>query len=257
MRPRQPVLFIGHGSPVNALADNPFTRSLRALGRRLSRPQAILVVSAHWLTEGTWVTGAERPAQIYDFFGFPDALYRVAYRPVGSPEIARRLTEKVSQRTVSASPVRGLDHAAWAILHHLFPAADIPVVEMSLDITLSEEFHLEVASSLSFLRDENVLVIGSGNIVHNLQLMSPEAEAPVADWAAAADRRIADLLAAADLHSLARFSRGGDANLAVPAADHFLPLLYAAALRRDREPLSFVYEGFQYGTVSMRSLRIG
>jgi 4,5-DOPA dioxygenase extradiol len=252
---RLPALFIGHGSPMNIVADNGYTRDLEALAARLPRPAAILVVSAHWLTKGTAVGADERNLTIYDFFGFPDELYEKEYPAPGSPAVAARV------RTLSggrAAPVeRGLDHAAWAPLIRMYPAADVPVVELSLDMTIPAAAHYALGRTLAPLRDEGVLIVGSGNIVHNLGTVDWDDDAPVAAWAAefdawvahcAAARRHADLVGYLD-HPLGR--------MAAPTADHYLPLLYTLAVQAEGDDVQTVHEGIQNGTVSMRCLQTG
>jgi 4,5-DOPA dioxygenase extradiol len=256
-RSRMPVLFIGHGSPMNIVLDNAFTRSLRELGRVLPRPRAILVVSAHWLTRGTFVTCAAQPEQIYDFAGFPKELYEMRYPAPGSPAEGKKIAAAGMGFPVSCSEDWGLDHASWAVLVHLFPAADIPVLELSLDISRPERDHLRLARGLAPLRDDGILIIGSGNIVHNLGAMVWDMDASF-DWAMRFDEDVKACLESGDRERLAEYrSAFRDAGLAVPTNDHYLPLLYAAALRDDDEQLSFTYEGIQHGSVSMRCFRIG
>ena len=258
-----PVLFIGHGSPLNLVLENGFTRSLAKLGRTLPRPKAILVVSAHWLTKGTFVTCEEKPQTIYDFFGFPDELYSLQYPSPGAPAEARLVRECVRGAAVSCGN-RGLDHGAWAVLRHMYPDADIPVMEMSLDYTFDERhpkplsYHYELARELSGLRKQGVLIIGSGNIVHNLGRLDYEnIDAAAFDWAAEFDEAVkADLLSRRH-DALLRTPDRGPSRLAVPTLDHYLPLIYAIALQKKDEPLTFIHEGFQYGSVSMRCFRIG
>jgi 4,5-DOPA dioxygenase extradiol len=252
-----PVLFIGHGSPMNIVLDNGYTRSLRELGKELPRPKAVLVVSAHWLTRGTFVSCQERPEQIYDLYGFPEELYEVRYRAAGSPVDAERVVRSGKRFPVRCSDEWGIDHAAWAVLTHLYPDADIPVLELSLDTSMPEQEHLKMARELAPLRDAGVLVIGSGNIVHNLRDMSWEADASF-DWAERFDREVKQALLAGDHEKLADHRKAfRDSGLAVPTSDHYLPLLYSIALQRSGEKLSFTHESIQHGSVSMRCFRIG
>jgi len=255
---KMPVLFVGHGSPLNILLDNGFTRSLEKIAGELPTPRAIMVISAHWLTRGTFVGCALRPEQIYDFYGFPEELYRVSYRPSGAPEIARRLTELGGSARIGCSP-RGLDHASWAVLKHMYPEADIPVFEMSLDSGRPEDFHFELAHEFSFLRREGVLLIGSGNVVHNLgRIDFEDIDAPAYDWALEADGQIKRWLLEKNRRALAGFPTAGRTGaLAAPTNDHYLPMLYAAGMREDDEAIEFFHEGFQNGSISMRSFRIG
>ncbi len=256
---RMPVLFIGHGSPMNIIQDNSYTRSLSALAATLPRPSSILVVSAHWLTQGTWVTDAAKPRQIYDFYGFPDELYAVRYEPAGAPDEARRLSAEATKARVSLDEGQwGLDHAAWAVLCHMFPAADVPVWEMSLDTTLPAAQHVEIARSLAGLRERGVLIIGSGNIVHNLRLIDFRDDAAPFPWAVEADEWIRARIASRDLAALAAYdSAGTSVRKAVPTNDHYLPMLYSLGLADKGELLTFTHEGIQNGSISMRCFRIG
>ena len=265
MDSRMPVLFIGHGSPLNIILDNSYTRSLAALGADLPKPKAILVVSAHWLTKGTFVTCTERPRTIHDFYGFPDELYTLRYPSPGAPGEARRVIETVKKVKVSCGNEWGLDHASWAVLIHLYPDADIPVFEMSLSYTFNEwhpkplQYHYDLAKELSELRRSGVLVIGSGNIVHNLGMLDFEnIDAPVFDWAEEFDEKVKAGLESGNHAELIHYRNMGPSSLlAVPTLDHYLPMIYAIALREKDEPLAFVHEGFQYGSISMRCFRIG
>ncbi len=251
-----PLVFVGHGSPMNAVQQNDFTRSLASLGARLPRPRSILCISAHWETEGTFVTGAAHPEQIYDFYGFPDELYKIMYSPQGSLEDADRIASLGNQVPVAPNSQWGIDHGSWAVLKHIYPRHDIPVIQLSLDGTKNEEEHFELASFLLPLRSEGVLIIGSGNIVHNLRLMSWEqfGEEPF-PWAKEFDLQVKEALETRDLELLVRYgSRNPDAAThAVPTNEHYLPLLYVAALRQKAEQVEFIHEGFQHRSVSMRS----
>ena len=260
-----PVLFIGHGSPMNIILDNSYTRSLVALGKSLPRPKAILVISAHWLTTGTSVTCMERPRTIHDFYGFPDELYALRYPSPGAPPEARLVTEMVKGVKVACNSDWGLDHASWAVLRHLYPHADIPVFEMSLAYTFNEwhpkplRYHYDLAAELADLRTRDVLIIGSGNIVHNLALIDFEnIDADVFDWAKEFDDQVRSNLLSGNHEDLINYHYMGDiATLAVPTLDHYLPMIYAIALKEKNEPLTFIHEGFQYGSVSMRCFKIG
>lgn len=265
MTEKMPVLFIGHGSPMNIILDNSYTRSLAELGRSLPRPRAIMVVSAHWLTKGTFVTCMERPGTIHDFYGFPEELYSLRYPSPGAPDEAQLVTELVKNVKVGCSREWGLDHASWAVLRHLYPRADIPVFEMSLAYTYNEwhpkplQHHYDLGRELAELRNRGVLVIGSGNVVHNLGLLDFEnIDAPVFDWAAEFDEKVKTSLLDGDDEALVRYQELGKSSLlAAPTLDHYLPLIYTIALREKNEPLVFTHEGFQYGSVSMRCFRIG
>lgn len=265
MKNKMPVLFIGHGSPLNIILDNSFTRSLAAWGKRLPKPRAIMVISAHWLTKGTFVGCMEKPRTIHDFYGFPEELYAVTYPSPGAPEEASFVTHAIQSTVVKCDLGRGLDHGAWAILKHLYPHADVPVFQLSLDYTFNEwapkplQYHYDLASGLSDLRGHGVLVIGSGNIVHNLGMFDfTNIGAQLFDWAVDFDERVRSNLISENHTDLIHFTKmGTTASLAVPTLDHYLPMIYAIALREKNEPLAFAYEGFQYGSISMRCFQIG
>jgi 4,5-DOPA dioxygenase extradiol len=251
-----PLLFVGHGSPMNIVQQNEFTASLRQAGKALPKPRCILCVSAHWVTDGTFVTGAAHPKQIYDFYGFPDELYAVTYRASGSLQDASRVAMLGKDIPVSPNNGWGIDHGTWAVLHHLYPQADIPVIQLSLDGNKDEAEHHKLASLLQPLRSEGVLIIGSGNIVHNLRLISWQqfGEEPF-PWARKFDEQVTDALARKDDDLLINFdSRDRDMGFyAVPTNEHYLPLLYIAALRGKAERVEYIHEGFQHRSVSMRS----
>lgn len=261
---KMPVLFIGHGSPMNVILDNDFTRSLTQLGRSLPRPKAIMVISAHWLTEGTYVTCMEHPRTIHDFYGFPEELYRVNYPSPGSPELAKATTQLFDGDVVCVDSEWGLDHASWAVLKHMYPSADIPVFEMSLDYSFNDwhprslQYHYYLASRLVDLRENGVLVIGSGNIVHNLRMIDFDVNADTFEWAREFDEKVKSNLLESNHEGLINFeSMGGTASYAVPTLDHYLPMIYAIGMQREDDQLKFTYEGFQHGSVSMRCFQIG
>jgi 4,5-DOPA dioxygenase extradiol len=256
---RMPVLFVGHGSPMNAIEENRFTTAWRDVAARLTRPRAILCVSAHWETEGTFVTSMSVPRTIHDFYGFPDELYRVSYPAPGSPELAETVCGLVRTRSVRPDDAFawGLDHGAWAVLRRMYPAADIPVVQLSLDRTGAPRVHYELASELQPLRDEGVLILGSGNLVHNLRMLQWDAERPY-PWAVEFDRMAKELILSGEHDRLVDYPGLGEAGrLAIPTNEHFLPLLYALALRKPGDGVDFFAEGMVYGSISMRSLQIG
>jgi 4,5-DOPA dioxygenase extradiol len=256
---RMPVLFVGHGSPMNAIEWTPFTAAWRDAAIQIPLPRAILCISAHWETEGTFVTSMAFPRTIHDFYGFPDALYRVSYPAPGSPVLAEFVRGLIHSTTVLEDDLSawGLDHGAWAVLRRMYPAADIPVLQLSLDRTLSPRRHYELARELASLRDEGVLVLGSGNLVHNLRQLQWDAEEPY-PWAAEFDRQVAELILAGDHDRLVEYPDLDEAaRLAIPTNEHYLPLLYALALREPGEEVEFFAEGLVYGSISMRSLLIG
>lgn len=262
---RMPVLFIGHGSPLNIILNNSYTDSLVHLGKSLPKPRAILVVSAHWLTNGTYVTCNEKPRIIYDFYGFPRELYGIKYSSPGSPDIARLTCETVRKVQVKCINDWGLDHASWAVLKHMYPKADVPVFEMSLDYSFNEwhpkmiQHHYDLASELRELRKKGVLIIGSGNIVHNLGMLDfRNIDAKPFDWAVEFDEKVKYNLLSGNHRDLIDYrNMGRTAHFAVPTLEHYLPMIYAIALQEKDDQLEFVHEGFQYGSVSMRSFRIG
>jgi 4,5-DOPA dioxygenase extradiol len=251
-----PVLFLGHGSPMNTIEDGPVRRSWQALGASLPRPAAILCISAHWETRGVYVTGSSRPDTIHDFNGFPRALFDVRYPCPGSPELAHRVVDLLDGVRAHIDPQRGLDHGAWGVLQPMFPAADIPVVQMSLSVLQPGAWHYDLARQLGPLRDEGVLVVASGNIVHNLRQFNWKDPKPL-EWAERFDEDVAEHIATGHHEGLLGYETlGTDALLAVPSPEHYLPLLYALGLQRDGEPVRFFNEGV-VGSISMRSVQIG
>jgi 4,5-DOPA dioxygenase extradiol len=264
MDEKMPVLFVGHGSPLNIVLDNGFTRSIAAWGERLPRPRAVMVISAHWLTPGTFVTCMERPRTIHDFYGFPEELYAITYPSPGAPTEARSVTGAVRKAQVGCNLDWGLDHGAWSVLRHLFPAADVPVFEMSLDYSFNDwrpkplGYHYDLAAELAELRRQGVLIVGSGNIVHNLALIDWNMDAQAYEWAVEFDEEVKKRLLAGNHRELIDFrSMGKSAPLAVPTLDHYLPMIYALALREKDEELIFTHEGIQNGSISMRCFQVG
>jgi len=259
-----PVLFVGHGSPMNIILKNSYTENLVKAAKEIPKPKAILVISAHWLTNGTFVTCVEKPKTIYDFHGFPNELYNIRYPSRGSPENAQ-LTIMSGKLTQIKCGNWGLDHAAWAVLKHMYPAADIPVFEMSLDYSpyndwnpKSLEFHYKLGSELAPLRKRGVLIIGSGNIVHNLGLIDFDIDAKPFKCALKFDEAVKQCLVSGNHERLINYLElGKDASYAVPTQDHYLPMIYAIGLQRKGEPLKFIHEGFQNGSVSMRAFQVG
>ena len=263
---KMPVLFIGHGSPENIVLRNSFTERLARLGKELPRPRTILVISAHWLTEGTYVTCMDKPKTIYDFYGFPPELYRLDYPSPGSPEDAKLITESVKKPVIQSDYSWGLDHASWVILKHIYPQADIPVIEMSLDYSpyngwnrQSLQYFYELAKQLNFLREKGVLIIGSGNIVHNLRVVDMgNIDARPYEWAVEFDEKVKyDLLNRnhQDLLDCQNMSRA--TSLSIPTLDHYLPMIFAIGLQEKDDGLEFIYEGFQNRSISMRCFKIG
>ncbi len=256
VRDRMPVLFVGHGNPMNAIEDNEFSRAWAEAARSIPVPEGILCISAHWETAGTLVTVAERPETIHDFYGFPRPLYDMEYPAPGSPALARLAEESVYTTRVWPDPDRGLDHGAWAVLSRMFPDAGIPVVQLSLDRTKPPAFHFRLGEELKALRDRGILVLCSGNIVHNLRVLAWEGTAY--EWAVEFDETVKLLILSGDHDAIVDYpSLGRAARLSVPTNEHYLPLLYALAMREKDEDVSFFAEKVTLGSVSMRSLRIG
>lgn len=256
-----PVLFIGHGSPMNAIEVNEFSLSWRNLGLTIPKPKAVLCVSAHWETKGTFVTAMEKPQTIHDFGGFPKALYDVQYPAPGSPELAADLKQTVKSIEVGMDDKWGLDHGAWSIIKHMYPDADIPVLVMSMDYYKVPRFHYDLAKELGTLRRKGVLIIGSGNMVHNLgRIAWDHASDPEFgfDWALQANETFRKLILSGNNNELVDYtSLGREVQLAVPTPDHFLPLLYALALKQENEEVSIFNDKAIMGSLTMTSVRIG
>ena len=255
-----PALFVGHGSPMNALEDNADSRTWRALEvlfRGLSQPpRAILAISAHWLTRGVAVTAMAAPETIHDFSGFPRELGELAYPAAGDPVLAARVASLLAPEPVLLDREWGLDHGVWSVLVHLFPAADIPVVQLSLDAGRDAAAHYQLAMRLRPLRDEGVLIMASGNVVHNLQRMDWQHPDRAFDWALRFSQRVRRQLEAGEHAGLCDLS-DADAQLAVPTPEHFLPLLYLAAVREAGEPIHCFNDHIEYGSIGMLSCRVG
>jgi len=253
-----PAVFVGHGSPMNAIEDNEVSRGWARVGAALPSPSAILCVSAHWQTRGVMVTAVDRPRTIHDFSGFPEALHRAAYPAPGSPELARITRHQVTSATVGLDGDWGLDHGAWSVLLRMFPRADVPVVQLSLDATREPGWHYDMARELRGLRERGVLVLGSGNIVHNLGRLDRRSANAGFDWAVEFDARVKGLIDAGDHRALVEYERlGRAARLSVPTNEHYLPLLYALAVKAEAEPVAYFNEATVMGSISMRSLVIG
>jgi 4,5-DOPA dioxygenase extradiol len=252
---RMPVLFVGHGSPMNAIEDNEWSRGFSALASLVPTPRAVLAVSAHWFVPGTFTTGNEQPGTIHDFGGFPERLYQMEYPAPGNPGLARRVADLLGARA-SVSLDWGLDHGTWSVLHHFRPKADLPVVQLSIDERLPPEEHLSLGRALAPLREEGVLVMGSGNVTHNLGdalARFQRGETATPEWAARFDREIAAALEAHDDTFLVRGPATEAGRLSHPTLDHYLPLLYAAGAAEARKSVRFPITGFDLGSLSMRS----
>lgn len=256
---RQHVLFIGHGSPMNAVAENEYTRMLRALGARLPCPKAVLCVSAHWMTEGTWVTHMVRPRTIHDFRGFPKALFDIQYPAAGDPRAAEMIQAAIKQPRINLDDeMWGLDHGTWSVLRHMYPNADVPVMQLSIDMAQPPAYHFELGQALRPLRDQGILVVGSGNIVHNLREIEWDEAATAYDWAVEFDSWVQGRLEARDFAALVADATSSQAGrLAIPTAEHWYPLLYTIGAADSADALRVEYEGIQNASISMRSLSFG
>lgn len=255
---RMPAIFFGHGNPMNALQNNRYTEAWRRIGTALPRPKAILAISAHWYTHGTAVTAAERPKTIHDFRGFPPELFAVRYPAPGDAGLAARVRETLAPMAVPLDHSWGLDHGTWSVLVHAYPDADIPIVQLSIDATQPARFHYTLGQRLASLRDEGVLIAGSGNVVHNLRLMNWDGYTEPYEWAFRFNGLVREHLEARNHAPLIAYDRlGMEAQLAVPTPDHYLPFLYIIALQTDEDPLHVAVDGIEHGSVGMLSFVVG
>jgi len=259
--PRMPVLFVGHGSPMNAIEENEFVEGWRNIGKSIPNPNAILVVSAHWETKGTFVTAVPKPQTIHDFGGFPKALFDVQYPAPGSPELAHETKRIITKTTVGLDEKWGLDHGAWSVIRRIYPEADVPVIELSMDYSQGPQYHYELGKQLAALRNKGVLIIGSGNMVHNLRMVAwdkmNEPEYGF-DWAIQANDKFKQLIKSGNHKELINYaSLGREVQLAIPTPDHYLPLLYTLALKDKNEPVSFFNDKPVMGSLTMTSVKIG
>lgn len=258
---KMPILFLGHGSPMNAIEENKFVASFRSLGQEMTKPNAILCVSAHWETRGTFVTAMNSPRTIHDFGGFPKTLYDVQYPCPGDPELAREAKKIITSTEIGLDEKWGLDHGAWSVIKHLYPAADVPVIQMSIDYTQGPQYHYDLAKELVQLRHKGVLIVGSGNLVHNLGLVAWNKinGAPYAyDWAIEANERMKNYILDGDHQKLIDFKSQGKAfDLAIPTPEHYLPLLYTLALKENNESVQIFNDQALGGSLTMTSVKIG
>ena len=256
-----PVLFLGHGSPMNAIEENEFVTGWKNIGKTIPIPVAILCISAHWETRGTLVTAMENPMTIHDFGGFPQALFDVQYPAPGNPELARETKSLITKTEIGLDEKWGLDHGAWTVIKHLYPDANVPVIQMSLDYYQSPTYHYELAKELSSLRKKGVLIIGSGNMVHNLGLVDWDklnADEYGFDWAIEANEKIKKFILSNDHKQLINFkSQGRVFDMAIPTPEHYLPLLYALALKEENEKVSIFNDKAVAGSLTMTSVKIG
>lgn len=256
---KMPVLFLGHGSPMNAIEENEFVAGFRNVAKEIARPQAILVVSAHWETRGTFVTAMEKPATIHDFGGFPKELFQVQYPAPGSPELAKQTRDTVKKTEVHLDEKWGLDHGAWSVVKHLYPNADVPVVQLSLNYYQTPQYHYELARELASLREKGVLIIGSGNMVHNLGMVSwPHLDKIFAyDWALEASDKMKKFILDDNHRELTNYTSHGRAySLAVPSPEHYLPLLYTLALKGKTDTVTLFNDKPVAGALTMTSVKI-
>ena len=258
---RMPVLFVGHGSPMYVIEDNEFTQTWQKLGEILPTPKAIICISAHWETRGTHVTAMQKPPTIHDFGGFPSELYEIQYPASGNPELANETINTIHSTKVRADDKWGLDHGAWSVISRMYPHAEIPVIQMSLDYNKSPREHYELAKELVSFRDKGVLIIGSGNLVHNLHKVAWDKEDNEEfgfDWALEANEIFKKLILSNNHKELINYGKLGTAvQMAVPTPDHFLPLLYALALKNEKEEISFFNDKAVMGSLTITSLKIG
>lgn len=259
MSKRMPTIFFGHGNPMNALLNNEYTKGWASIGTEIPPPKAVLCMSAHWYLPATLVTAMPSPRTIHDFGGFPRELYGVKYPAPGDPDLANRVQTLLGPISVGRDEQWGLDHGTWLVLRHVFPEADVPVVQLSIDETQPATFHYEIGKRLAPLRDEGILIIGSGNLVHNLHAYAwGQHRVEPFDWAVRFEKRARELLIAGQDGPLIEYEKlGRDAQLSAPTPDHYLPLLYVIALRREGEPIRFPVEGFDGGSISMLTAQIG
>lgn len=254
-----PALFIGHGSPMNAIQDNAFTRQLQAIGQQLGKPQAVLVVSAHWETAGTKVATSPKPKVIYDFGGFPQALYQVQYQAPGTPALAKESAGLITSAKVLHDDEMGLDHGAWTILKFIYPEADVPVFQLSLDYKQGPAYHLQLGKELTALRKRGVLIVGSGNIVHNLRTADfRNPDAPVVAWAQEADDFLKTAIDQRNWNMLLDIGKmPAAAKMGIPTPEHYHPLLYVLGTATNQDPIQHLISSFQHGTISMRAVQVG
>lgn len=256
-----PVLFVGHGSPMNLIEDNRWSRGFTSLAGEVPRPKAILAISAHWFVRGTYLTGEANPRTIHDFGGFPRALYEIEYPAPGQVDLAKRVHTMLGEEKVSLRTDWGLDHGTWSVLKWMYPEADVPVIQLSINQQLDVRRHFELAQSLAALRDEGVLILGSGNITHNLRdafsrMQARNADTP--DWAVRFDGKVAKVLAQRDTAALlSAAADDDDGRIAHPTPDHWLPLIYAYGASDEHDRVRFLNEGFDLGSISMRNVVFG
>lgn len=257
---KMPVLFLGHGSPMNAIEENEFVAGFKTIGKNIAKPKAILVISAHWETKGTFVTAMEKPRTIHDFGGFPQALFDVQYPAPGSPHFANETKNSITKTIVELDDKWGLDHGTWSVVKHLYPKADVPVLQMSIDYTQNAQYHYDLAKELAALRTKGVLIIGSGNMVHNLGMIAWDklnVDSYGFDWAIEASEKMKKFILEGDHKSLINFKSQGKAfDLAIPSPEHYLPLIYTLALKEENEKITLFNDKAVAGSLTMTSVKI-
>jgi 4,5-DOPA dioxygenase extradiol len=256
---KMPVLFMGHGSPMNAIEENEFVQGFRSIGKEIPKPNAILCVSAHWETRGTFVTAMKNPRTIHDFGGFPQALFDVQYPAPGSPDLAIETQKVITSTEIGLDNNWGLDHGAWSVIKHLYPNADIPVIQISIDYSKPAQYHYDLAKQLATLRNKGVLIIGSGNMVHNLRMVEWKRlnDTYGFDWALEANEKMKQFILHDDHQSLINYSKQGKPfQLAIPTPEHYMPLLYSLALKDKNEKISFFNDKPVAGSLTMTSVKI-
>lgn len=256
-----PVLFIGHGSPMNAIEDNEFSQRWKKMGKEIPQPKAVVVISAHWLTKGTFVTAMNQPKTIHDFGGFPQALFDIQYPASGNPELASEIQKMIVNPAVELDHDWGLDHGTWSVVKHMYPNADIPVLQLSIDYHKPAQYHYELAKQLLDLRKKGVLIIGSGNMVHNLRMIAWDkmnVDNFGYDWALEMNTIFKDKISNKDHQALFDYVKlSNSAKLAIPTPDHYYPLIYSLALQTDNDTIEFFNDKFVGGSLTMTSVKIG
>lgn len=255
-----PVFFIGHGSPINGIEDNEFSQEWAQMAKEIPVPAAVLVISAHWLTEGTLVTAMESPRTIHDFVGFPEPLYQVQYKAPGYPKLAAETVSLIQSSNVALDHEWGLDHGAWSVVRHMYPNANVPVLQLSIDYTREAQYHYDLAKELYTLRSKGVLIIGSGNMVHNLRMLAwDKMNVPGYgfDWALQINDQFKQLIRGGDSKALISYQTFKESRLAIPTPEHYLPLIYSLGLRTDKDPISIFNDKAVAGSITMTSVKFG
>ncbi len=258
--PKMPILFLGHGSPMNAIEENEFVQGFRNIGKEIQRPTAILIISAHWETRGTYVTAMDQPKTIHDFGGFPKELFDVQYPAPGSPELAKETQSLITSTTVGLDDKWGLDHGAWSVIKHLYPKADVPIIQMSLDYLQGPQYHYDLAKEIKSLREKGVLIVGSGNMVHNLGMVEWRRlnETFGYDWAIETNEKMKNFILNNDHISLINYQKQGKPfQLAIPSPEHYLPLIYTLALKEEKDNIQFFNDKAVAGSLTMTSVKFG